>query len=332
MQSPDYLASWKKYARWAVGIGFSGLFLYLALRGTDLPQVIRLIKEARLVYALAAVLSLYLSLLVRSWRWRYLLLPLKPIPVMPLFRSTIIGFMANYVLPLRAGEVIRAISIGHTQKVSKAAALGSIVLERILDGITLALIPFLLGMILDVPRWITRASILLLSLFVVGLILAVIRPVRTWIQASSTHLLPLLPQAMADRLGLVAQHFFQGMQGLNRTSALLPVTLLSLLGWLFHAMYYFFLFGALGLNLSIGVALLLEVMIGVGVSVPAGPGYVGNFEYAAIIGLALFGVAKEEALAYALLAHMLQLIPVTLTGLLFALAGGLQFQVKREQA
>lgn len=319
MQPPDFLVYWKKYARWAIGIGSSGLFLYLATRGTDLPQVIRLIKKAQLIYAIAAVLSLFLSFLVRAWRWHYLLLPLKPIQVMPLFRSTMIGFMANYLLPLRAGEVIRAVSIGHTQRVSKAAALGSIVVERLLDGITLALIPFLLVMVLDVPRWVTRASILLLGLFVVGLMLTIVRTARGWIQVSSQFLVTLLPQALSDRLAIIARHFFQGMEGLNRRRALMPVILFSLLGWSAHATYYFLLFEALDLQLSIWAALLLETMIGIGVSLPAGPAYVGNFEYAAVLGLGLFGVNKEQALGYSLLAHSLQVVAVTAVGLLFAL-------------
>ena len=305
--------------RWAVGIGLSAIFLYLALRGTDLPQVMQLLRKTRLAYALGALLVLFLSCVARALRWRYLLLPLRPVAVMPLFRSTMIGFMANYLLPLRAGEVIRAVSIGHTQNLSKAAALGSIVLERILDGITLAMIPFLLVMVLDVPRWITRGSILLFSLFVTGLMLAIIPTARRRMQVSSQSLVTLLPKALADRLGAIARHFFQGMEGLNRTSALLPVGLLSLVCWLFHAMYYFLLFGALNLNLSVWAALLLEAVIAVGVSLPAGPAYVGNFEYAAILGLGLFGINKEQALGYSVLAHGLQFIAVTAVGLLFAL-------------
>ncbi len=318
MQPPVSPSHWKKYARWGLGIGFSAAFLYLALRGTDLPQVMRMLKHTRLPFAVAAVLVLLFSFMSRAWRWHYLLLPLKPVMVMPLFRSTMIGFMANYLLPLRGGELVRAVSIGHTQNLSKAAALGSIVVERILDGITLALILFLLVMVLDVPRWITQASILLLSLFIAGFMLTVLRPARAWIQTSSKRLLTLLPHALADRLGSIIQHFFQGMEGLNRTSALLPVGLLSLICWLFHAMYYFFLFRALDLTLSLWAALLLEVMIGIGVSVPAGPAYVGNFEYAAVLGLSLLGVNRDQAVSYSLLAHGLQLIVVTVVGLFFA--------------
>jgi glycosyltransferase 2 family protein len=311
-------APWKRIARWAVGFGFSALFLYLALRGTDLPQVLQLLGQTRLPFAVAAVLFLMLSFVSRAWRWRYLLLPVKPVPVRLLFQSTMIGFMANYLLPLRAGEVIRAVSIGQGQSLSKAAALGSLVVERLLDGITLASIPFVLVIALDVPRWITWWSLLLLSLFIAGLMLTVLKPARAIMQSLSKRLFGVLPQALSDRLGSIAQRFFQGMEGLNRTSVLLPVALLSLFCWLFHAMYYFLLFAALDLHLSFWAALLLEVMIGVGVSVPAGPAYVGNFEYAAVLGLGLLGISKEHALSYSLLAHSLQAVAVTVIGLFFA--------------
>jgi hypothetical protein len=79
------------------------------------------------------------------------------------------------------------------------------------------------------------------------------------------------------------------------------------------------MFEALDLNLSVWAALLLEAVIAIGVSLPAGPGYVGNFEYATTLGLGLFGIPREKAVAYALLAHSLQLIPVMLVGLMFAI-------------
>jgi uncharacterized membrane protein YbhN (UPF0104 family) len=78
--------------------------------------------------------------------------------------------------------------------------------------------------------------------------------------------------------------------------------------------------------------MILQAVIGVGVMLPAGPGYVGNFEYATVLGLALFGIAKEEAFAYSLLAHSLQFFPVVAVGLFFVFRGGFGSRVETDQA
>jgi hypothetical protein len=243
-----------------------------------------------------------------------------------------IGFMGNYLFPLRAGELIRAVSIGQTQKISKAGAVGSILLERLLDGITLSLTPLLLMAALDLPFWVMKINALVLGIYIAGLSFVAFRAVRGRTMAMMKPLMCLLPKSVAARLGTITERFFQGLRGLNQAGATLPVSFLSLLCWLFHGMYYFLLFGALDLNLSIWAALVLQAIIGLGVILPAGPGYIGNFEYFTVLGLSLFSIAKEEALAYSLLAHSLQFVPVVVIGLLFTLGIGFWSQSLKQSA
>jgi hypothetical protein len=165
------LWNWRKGNRLALGIGLSAVFLYLALRGTNLGQVFQFLKRTHSILATAAVLFLLLSFLIRAWRWRYLLFPMRPVPVMPLFRSTMVGFMGNYLLPLRAGELIRAVSIGQNQKISIAGAIGSIVLERVLDGVILSLTVFLVMVAVELPFWMLKINALLLGTYIAGLLL-----------------------------------------------------------------------------------------------------------------------------------------------------------------
>jgi len=94
----------KKMGQWAFGVGFSAVLFYFALRGTDISHIARLLRNTNLIQVAAAMLFLFLSFWVRAWRWRYLLLSLKPVPVMPLFRSTMLGFMGNYLLPFTLGN------------------------------------------------------------------------------------------------------------------------------------------------------------------------------------------------------------------------------------
>jgi glycosyltransferase 2 family protein len=142
----------------------------------------------------------------------------------------------------------------------------------------------------------------------------------------------LLPKLLAVRLKPIAEEFVNGMKGISHAGALLPVLLLSVACWVVHAMYFFLLFEALDLELSFWAALIVQMVIGLGVILPAAPGYIGNFEYFAVLSLAMFGIGQEAAFAYALLAHIFQFIPVTGVGLFFALRSGFEQQVEAADA
>jgi glycosyltransferase 2 family protein len=297
----------------------SSVCLYLAVRGMNTQQVIQELLKSSPMPIAGAVLFLFLSIWIRAWRWGYLLLPIKPISPYPLFRSTIIGFMGNNLLPFRAGELLRGMSIGQSQNISKGAALGSIILERAFDGFVLSLIPFLLLAFLDLAPWLVRANLALLLLYVSALFVIIFTSVghrlgRWWKRVAT-----MIPGAGGEGLGSVGEHFFQGMKGSNQFGSLLTISLLSFLCWLCNGMYFFLLFEALGINLSFLAALIVQVVIALGAMLPAGPGDVGSFEYLTVLGLALFGISQETAFAYALLAHICQFVPVTIAGLFFAL-------------
>jgi len=306
----------------------SGVCLYLAVRGMDFERTVQELKKSSLTPIVGAVFFLFLSYWIRAYRWGYLLLPVKQIATRPLFRSTVIGFMGNYLLPFRAGEVMRAVSIGQNQNISKSAALGSIVLERVFDGVVISLTPFLVLAAVDLPPWVMRVNIAFVVLYVAGLLALVIGTQRGWTEAWIEWAAVLLPIFFVQRLKSMAGEFLRGMKGINYAGALLPVSLLSLVCWFFHGLYFFLLFEALGLELSFWAALIIQMVIGLGVILPAAPGYVGNFEYFTVLGLAMLGITQEAAFAYALLAHICQFIPVTAVGLFFALRNGFQQQVE----
>lgn len=313
-----------KGLRLVLCIVVSSVCLYLAVQGMNFEQTVQELKKSSLMPVVGAVVFLFLAFWIRAYRWSYLLSPIKKIPVHPLFRSTLIGFMGNYLLPFRAGEVMRAVSIGQTQNISKAAALGSIVLERVFDGMVLSLTPFLLLAAVELPPWMTRVNLGLLALYLIGLVALVIAAQRGWTETWTAKATTLLPIRFAPRVGSISMEFLQGMKSITHSGALTPVSLLSLVCWGFHGIYFFLMFKALDLELSFAAALVLQMVIGLGVIVPSAPGYVGNFEYFTVLGLALFGISQEAAFAYALLAHICQFIPIAAVGLFFAFRNGFQ--------
>jgi glycosyltransferase 2 family protein len=307
-----------KTVRLSLGLTVSSVCLYLAVRGMNFEQAIHELMKSSLLLTAGAVFFLFLSIWIRAYRWGYLLLPIKSISPFPLFRSTLIGFMGNNLLPFRAGELLRGMSIGQSQNISKGAALGSIILERAFDGVVLSLIPFLLLAFLDLAPSIVVASLALFLVYVTGLFVIMFTSIGEWAGGWWRRATTMVPGATAEGLGSIAEHFFQGMKGSNQFGSLLTISLLSFLCWLCNGMYFFLLFEALGINLSFLAALIVQVVIALGAMLPAGPGDVGSFEYLTVLGLALFGISQETAFAYALLAHICQFVPITVAGLFFA--------------
>jgi glycosyltransferase 2 family protein len=310
--------------RLTVCVVVSGVCFYLAVRGMDFARALQELKKSSPAPIMGAVLFLFLSYRIRAYRWRYLLLSVKQIPIPPLFRSTVIGFMGNYVFPFRAGEVMRAVSIGQNQNISKAAALGSIVLERIFDGLVISLTPFIVLAAIALPPWLMRLNTACLGLYIGGMVVLVIGTKRGWIESWLTRTTGFLPVFCAQRFTSIAGEFLRGMNGINNAGALLPISLLSLVCWLVHGLYFFFMFEALDIQLSFWSALIIQMVIGIGVILPAAPGYVGNFEYFTVLALGLFGISQEAAFAYALLTHICEFIPVTALGVFFVLRNNFQ--------
>src|SRR4030095_2143364 len=221
-KSADYVTSEKllrlrhgKWARLALCILVSCCCLYITVRGRNYEDAVQQLKRSSPTPILGAVFFLFLSYWIRAYRWSYLLLPVKQISTRPLFRSTVIGFMGNYLLPFRGGEVMRAVSIGQNQNISKAAALGSIVLERVFDGVVISLTPFLVLAAVDLPPWVVRVNLAFLAIYVAGLAalaFAIQRGrVEVWLERSAR----LLPELLAARLKPLAEEFVQGMKGIN---------------------------------------------------------------------------------------------------------------------
>src|SRR3954454_12479007 len=106
--------------RWfvlALGIAISIIFLVVGLQGLSLTDVWEKITHANFVWLIPGVAVYFLAVWGRTWRWHYLLRPLKPIPLRKLFPIVVIGYMGNNVYPFRAGEVIRAYVLKRNENV-----------------------------------------------------------------------------------------------------------------------------------------------------------------------------------------------------------------------
>ncbi len=313
---------WKTY----IGIIISAIFLYFAFRKIN-PQELKLaFQNANYAYLIVVFFLAFLSLWVRSLRWRYLLQPIKEIRLRSLFSATAIGFMANNVLPARLGEFVRAYVIGEKEQISKSSSFATIVVERIFDGATVL---FFLVMILvfysfSSPGWLRNAAITSLALYVVTSLFLILLKVKTEVAMNiAAYILRPFPRKIELLFMRTLHSFVDGLRILHNTKNIIISAILSLFVWLPNVMIIYFLLVSFGLKLPIYASFLLLVIIGIGIMIPSAPGFVGTIQYCCIVGLALFSVPKSQALSFSIVYHVGIFIPVTAIGLSYLLVEGL---------
>ena len=319
------LLTFRFWLGFAVTIGFLLLFFW----NVEVEKMWEALQDANYAYLLPAVLLYFVALGTRAVRWRFLLSHLKPIAPWRLYPVVAIGYMANNVLPIRLGELVRANFLGEKEGVSKASSLATIVVERALDGLTLLL--FIAVMWPFVPwtdalrdgdgglktTWVLL-SVLVATLFVAGfLVLSLLAASPGLGRTFARVLASVSPRGLRSKVEDVTYLLVEGLGALRSPRKLLLVSILSAPVWLLEATMYHILAISFDLDVSFQVILLVTATANLATVIPT-IGGIGPFEVAAKSSLIAFGVGVEPAAAYAFFVHIVALwLPVNILGLFF---------------
>jgi uncharacterized protein (TIRG00374 family) len=322
--------------RWAVltiGILVSVLFLYIGLRGLDLNEVWGRIKTANFAWIIPGVLVYFLAVWGRTWRWHYLLRPLKEVPLSRLFPVVVIGYMGNNVYPFRAGEVIRAYVLKRNENIKITASLATIVVERIFDGLVMLIFVFVALPFANIAQdWLRNmviaGTIAFFGALAIFLFLAV-HPARARIFYSAI-IHRVIPQRFQARILHFADHFVAGLESLSRPRDLFMILVSSTFIWLTETTKYWFVMHAFNFEVSFFVLMLMTAVVNLATTLPGAPGYIGTFDGPGIAVLRAFGVNKEVAGGYTLVLHAALWLPITLLGFIYLTRQGLSWRSFRE--
>lgn len=298
-----------------IGLLTTGVALYLAFRGTNVSEVAHSLSEVGYLWAIPVVGGTLLSIWVRAYRWKVMLAPVKAIPTARTYSATMIGFMANNVLPMRLGELVRAYSIGKSSEISKSSAFATIVVERAFDLLAVLLILGVMLLRYSFAPWVqvTGYVALVACAGMFGL-MALLRWKREHTLRIFRLVLRRLPEALREKAEGLLHRFLDGLEVLGNWRRLLWTTVLSVFTWLAMASSFYAALLAFRLDVPADASLVLVVVSALAVMLPSGPGFVGTFEVGARYGLMLFKVPDDVALSYALFYHVVQFIPITLLG------------------
>lgn len=315
--------------RWKTWIGLlvSAVFLYLSFRKVDLGEMKSALSQAHYLYVLPSTLFLIVGFWIRALRWKVLLQPVKAVGTHLLFSATMIGFMANNVLPARLGEFVRADAIGRQASISRSAAFATIVVERLFDGLTLLL--FLVGTLTlsSFPDWVRRTGMATLGLYALGIVFIYLLHRRTEAAVRvAEYLLQPLPGRISGKLVHQLKLFASGLHVLSQGRHLFSTSLLSLLLWVVNIASLQCILEAFDLGLPWYAAFTIEAILAMGVILPSSPGFVGVFQGFCILALALFGVSQSVALGFSVVLHATGYIPVTAIGLFYFWKAHLSFK------
>lgn len=296
----------------------SALFVYLAVRGVDFKGVVAGLASIHAGYILLSILLMCLMQLIRTWRWGLILLPLANLGKLDLFAVANVGFFAIAALPVRLGEFARPFLVSRYRTVKMSAALGTIFVERFLDGLAILSLAFLALLFTSLPPWMVRANYIFLLInmvLLVVVILAVFR--RSQLDNFFSAIISWLPARWGKVLTQLFHQFLDGFQIIGDASRLLQVLSLSLLIWLCNVLAIYCLFLAFQFSLPPVSALVLMIILIIGIAIPTAPGFIGNWHYSCVLGMSLYGIAKEEALAFAVVYHFLAVGLTIVIGLIF---------------
>lgn len=305
--------------RFWLGIAVSALFLYLSLKGQPFGQIWAALKLTRWRWLGPAIALFFVRVGFAGWRWHFLLRSTKNVPLRRLWPINMIGFAANNVLPLRAGEVVRIWTLSTQENIGKSAVLATLVIERIFDGLTLLLLTVLATVFIPVTPRVHTLTVLSAAIFISALVLfCLIAFSSAWQRRLLRPALRMLPEPLAVRMERRFLEFVDGLGSLRRLSDMSMVAFTSIGSWIAEVGTYIYVARALHFDLSFSAALLTMGVANIFTLIPSSPGYVGPFEAGTLLVLQqIMKVAPDVSVAYALLIHATLYFPVTIVGLYY---------------
>ncbi len=326
----------KKKLQIAAGCAIGVFLFWYLFRDTDWSEVWRTLKSAHMGWLLLSLLVILLGFFIRVWRWGYIVNPVTPTPFWRLFSATQIGFLGNFVLPARVGEVIRALALSRSQKMPLPKTMAFVAVDRITDLFGLIAV-FLVTLAVFHPEqdvylpeelrglyggpisqgMIRGALFSMTGVLAVGAAIMMVLILRKqWFLSLSDAVLGRVSTRLASLAHTIFDHFTEGMQVLTHGVDLAKASGVSLLLWGSFALSHVFVYKAFAIDVPWYTPFVMLSLLSVFISIPGPPGFVGPFHAGVVGGLILVNpeINLNIARAIALFAHLFNLVPIVIVG------------------
>lgn len=320
----SFLAKQKFDVKLWGGLAVSLFFLVLLFRKIDPDKLAEAFRRMDWRYLVPAVLLTFASYYLRALRWRCLLAPIQRTGMGNLLCSTLIGYMANNLLPARLGELVRAYSLAQKERLDTGTVFATLVVDRLCDGFTVLVVLLVTFFTLRLPPameavqngLVTGGYVTLALYLAVVLFLLFLKTQTQHTLGFLYFLLTPFPERIAIKLSGWLNSFISGIKLSRDPATLFGIVLSSLVIWAAAIWPIDLVLRSFGIVLPITASMFIMVFLVFAVMVPASPGYVGTYHFACVTALSAFGISGEKALSVALVIHGLSFFPVIAVGLL----------------
>lgn len=308
--------------RFLFGLAITIVSVVLLAQLIDWRTSLTVLERANPWFIAGAVGCLIISLIAKTVRWRFLLPNEAEVTTPRLYRILHISFLLNNVLPARLGDVARVAMTIRQPGLRMGHVLSSLVTERFTDTVTLLACFVIVSPFLPLPAryvaWLHLAWYVLAGIFVAGVAFALL---RNHIERVANRVSVPGGFPGAARMRSEALSFRQGLGHLVSREHMLVVWGASIVAWITAFAINYLIFHSLDIRVPMTVAVLVTCVTNLAMLVPSSPGYIGVFHAAATLVLMPFGVSASRALSFAIIAHLVNVIPVSIIGAIFLLAG-----------
>ncbi|MCZ6539430.1 MAG: lysylphosphatidylglycerol synthase transmembrane domain-containing protein [Chloroflexi bacterium] len=329
----------------AFWFGAAGSAVFLAVfivLFVDFDTIGGVLSDANYAFIAPSLVLYFIAVMFRTGRWKFLLRPLIGQPKRSIFAVVVVGYMANNLIPVRIGEVVRSYYLSLRETVSAPAAFGTVAVERATDVLTLLFFLAAAGLMgtvgveravgdisSDIPGGAVVLALVALLPFIGVLAVVVVismanrATVLRWIDRSMF----MVGRELRNTLLGIAERLLEGLTVVSSPSALFKVFLWSVPVWAAEAAMYYLI--ALGFDLRpvfdsqiefIAVVLVFTSAANLAGVVPSTAGGWGPFDFFGALALVALGVEEEVAAAYALTVHVALWVPPTLLGAVLLVA------------
>ncbi len=253
-----------------------------------------------------ADVSVYLC---QGWRWTLLLKPVGLVRFWGSVQSLFIGLFANEVLPFRSGELIRAYVQARWTEIPFSVVLSSEVVERLFDGFLLVLGFYLTTSFVEVPRYLRDGSLILAAVVLAfSVLLGIVMFHKHHAHAAVAR----------SRWAKMLWHVVEGLHAMGNSRWFLASAAVSVLYLGLQVVPIYALMRGCGIDLPLGAAAVVLVILRLGTVIPQAPSNLGGFQFFTVVALQLFGVDKANAAGFATIMFLVVTIPLWVGGAIAA--------------
>lgn len=327
----------KKRIQGLVALALGVIILWLLFRNTNWGVVWETIREVHAGWFILAQIPIWISFPIRVQRWSYIVRATERVAFRPMFSATQIGFLANFTLPARLGEVIRAVVLTRLAKIPFSKTFAMVALDRVTDlfGLMAVMLVGLsayrppveimlpgntFGLAQDYPftreqyYWGAASAFLLILGIVAAFVILYVK--RDLLLRISDAAVGVVSKRLAARVHGIFDRFADGLHVFRSPLDMTKALAFSILLWGCAVLMLMGMYAAFGIECPWYTAFVMQTLIAVFIAIPGPPGLIPQFTFPIIVGLVMLvpGIDPDRAKAFAIVTYIMNLFPLVVTG------------------